>query len=301
MNVSRRDFLKYCGLSATAIGLSSTDLGLLEKALANPQAPKVVWLQGAGCTGCSVSLLNRISSVAGEVKDVGDLLINYINLVYHPNLMALSGQSAAEQAKAAYDAGGYVLAVEGGIPTAFGGNTCWAWTYNGTEVTSQDAVISLAGRAAAVLSIGTCAAWGGIPAAPPNPLGVKGVRAVTGKSAINIAGCPPHPDWIFWTVTQLLLGRSIPLDGYGRPTALFRETVHEKCPRRGREETERFGRDGYCLKELGCRGPETRCNCPSTRWNNKVSWCVEVNATCIGCTEPGFALNKSFIKPRDRY
>ena len=217
MNISRRDFLKYCGLSATAIGLSATDLALLEKALANPKGPSVIWLQGAGCTGCSVSLMNRISSAANEVKDVGDLLINYINLVYHPNLMALAGQSAVDEAKKAYDAGGYILAVEGGIPTALNGNACWAWTFNEIEVTFKEAVTSLADKAVAILSIGTCASWGGLSAAPPNPLAVKGVKAVTGKNTINIAGCPPHPDWLVWAVAQLLLGKTVALDGLRPP------------------------------------------------------------------------------------
>jgi hydrogenase small subunit len=262
--------------------------------LANPSGPKVIWLQGAGCTGCSVSLLNRISTAAGEVKDVGDLLINYINLIYHPNVMALAGQAAVDEAQKAYAAGGYVLAVEGAVPTGLGGNTCFAWTYNGVEVTFKDAVAGLAAKAAAVLCIGTCAAWGGLSAAPPNPLAVRGVKAATGKNTINIAGCPPHPDWIVWAVAQFLLGKAISLDTYGRPTALFNRTVHEQCPRRGREEAKQFGLDGYCLKELGCRGPETRCNCPVTRWNNKASWCVEVNAPCIGCTEPDFPGSNSF-------
>lgn len=292
MNISRRDFLKYCGLSATALGLSAVDLGQLEKALAGPNGPSVLWLQGAACTGCSVSLLNRISATGP--KSAGDLLINYINLAYHPNLMALAGDSAVAELEKTFVKGGYVLAIEGGVPTAFGGNTCWPWESNGKGVPFSEAVIRLAGKAAAILCIGTCAAWGGIPAAPPNPMGVKGVKTVTGKNTINIAGCPPHPDWIFWVVAQLLMSKTITLDSYGRPTYLFGRTVHEQCPRREREETAQFGQEGYCLKELGCRGPETRGNCPVTRWNNQVSWCVEVNAPCIGCTEPGFPGTESF-------
>ena len=96
--------------------------------------------------------------------------------------MASAGQEAVAEAEAVYQKGGYVLAVEGGVPTAFNGSACWAWTYNGVEVTFLDAVKALAGKAAAILCIGTCAAWGGIPAAPPNPAGIKGVKAVTGKT-----------------------------------------------------------------------------------------------------------------------
>lgn len=292
MNISRRDFLKYCGASAAAIGLSATDLGGLEKALAKSGAPTVIWLQGSGCTGCSVSLLNRISGSAPT--SAADLLINSINLAYHPTLMASAGQLAADQARDAYDLGGYVLAVEGGVPTAFGGNACWAWNYNGVDVTFQEAVTGLASRAAAVLSIGTCAAWGGMAAAPPNPTAVRGVQAATGRPTINIAGCPPHPDSIVWVVVQLLLGRSIALDSHQRPLALYGQKVHDLCPRRDMGKARTFGQNNACLNPLGCRGPETEANCPAVLWNNRQNWCIGANAPCIGCTDPTFPGTKSF-------
>ncbi|MBI4763851.1 MAG: twin-arginine translocation signal domain-containing protein [Deltaproteobacteria bacterium] len=118
-NVSRRDFLKYCGIGAGALGLSMTDLGLLEKALANPNGPAVIWLQGGSCTGCSESFLNRISSTSPQTA--ANVLIDAVNLVYHPTLMASAGQEAVAEAEAVYKMGGYVLAVEGGVPTAFNG------------------------------------------------------------------------------------------------------------------------------------------------------------------------------------
>ena len=295
MEITRRDFLKYCGLTAAALGLSGSDLLRLEEALAATTGPTVIWLQGSSCTGCSVSLLNRISP--SSPTTVADLLINKINLVYHPNLMGSAGQSAVEIAKAAYTKGGYILAVEGGVPTAFNGQTCWAWTYNDVDITFLKAATDLASRAAAVLAIGTCAGWGGIPAAPPNPTQVKGVSAAVGKSTINIAGCPPHPDWIVWVVAQLMLGNTIPLDSFGRPRALFSQKVHDRCPRKESNEANTFGTGG-CLKELGCRGPETEANCPSQLWNNRSNWCIDANAPCYGCTEPGFPGIKPFYKDR---
>src|SRR5512136_1111432 len=110
MNVTRRDFLKYLGMSAATLGLSGTDLARLREVLANPGGPSVIWLQGAGCTGCSESFLNRISTSASEPKTAGDVLINSINLIYHPTLMSLAGEDAVDQAEAAYTKGGYVLA-----------------------------------------------------------------------------------------------------------------------------------------------------------------------------------------------
>ncbi len=228
-NISRRDFLKFCGMGAAALGLSFSDLGKLQKVLASTTGPKVIWLQGAGCTGCSESFLNRIS--ASAPKTAADVLINNINRD-HPTLMALAGDSAVAQAETAYNEGGYILAVEGGVPTAFKGFACAAWTYNGVEVTFQQAVTDLASRASRVLCIGTCAAWGGIPAAPPNPTGIMGVSQIIRKSTINIAGCPTHPDWIVWAVAQLLLNRAIPVDSHGRPTQFFSTNCPQSVPTR---------------------------------------------------------------------
>jgi len=297
MRISRRDFLKICGISAGALGLNATDLARLKEALANSNGPAVIWLQGSACTGCSVSFLNRISTSAPLTAK--DVLIDSVNLVYHPNLMALAGDSAVGQIEAAYSKGGYVLAVEGGVPTNFGGSACWAWSRNNQDVTFQQAVLGLSAKAAAILAVGTCAAFGGIPAAPPNPTGVKSVKTVTGKTTINIAGCPPHPDWIVWVVVQLLLNKPISLDSSGRPRALFNRTVHDQCPREEREETSTFGVDNRCLEELGCRGKETRANCPQVLWNGRANWCVDANAPCLGCTNPNFPDPQPFYKSED--
>jgi hydrogenase small subunit len=297
VKISRRDFLKYCGVSAAVLGISTTELGQLEEALANPNAPTVIWLQGSGCTGCSVSFLNRISTSAP--KSAADILVNFINLQFHAQLMSVAGESAVSIVEDVYNNDNYILVVEGGVPTAFGGATCWAWSYNGVDVTFQSAVKDLAARALKVVCIGTCASWGGIAAAAPNPTGVKGVKAATGKTTINVAGCPPHPDWITWAIVQLLINNTVTLDSYGRPKALYGKTVHDLCPRKETDETNKFGVDKRCLKELGCRGPETRANCPTQLWNNRSNWCVDANAPCLGCTEPTFPGTKPFYTHGD--
>jgi len=294
VNVTRRTFLKYCGASAASLGLSAAELARLEEALASTKGPTVVWLQGAACTGCSVSFLNRISTA--EPRTAGSLLIDSVNLVYHPNLMALAGESAAAEAVKAYQTGGYVLAVEGAVPSAFGGATCWPWTYQGREATFQAVVTDMARNAAAVLSIGTCASFGGIPAAPPNPTGARGVFAATGRPTINVAGCPPHPDWIVWTISQLLLAKSIALDEARRPTAIYGSKIHDRCPRKGTGETKTIGVDGRCLKELGCQGPRTKANCQAVLWNGRMNWCIDANAPCHACTESTFPGTRSFYK-----
>jgi hydrogenase small subunit len=291
MRIHRRQFLKYCMGSAAALGLPLTVIGKLENAFADDtvELPKVIWLNGANCTGCTVSLANRFSD--GDVKDVADLLLNYIDLVFHPNLMGAAGDLAVQQLETAAR-GDYILAVDGGIPTAFGGHTCLLWTdETGHEVTAMEAVKKLAPNAAAILSIGTCASHGGMPAGNPNPTGIVSVSELIGKPTINLPGCPIHPDWIVWTVANLLAGVIPPLDGAGRPSELYHgaaESIHKVCPRKGKPKAVTFGQDNTCLKELGCRGPETRADCPSRKWNNGTNWCIGANAICLGCTESGF-------------
>ncbi|MBW1829973.1 MAG: iron hydrogenase, partial [Deltaproteobacteria bacterium] len=161
--VSRRNFIKYCIASAAALGLNLTVLGKLEQVLAaGGNAPTVIWLNGANCTGCTVSLANLFSTQ--EPTDVADLLVNTIDLAFHPNLMGAAGDLAVAQLKSAAS-GSFILAVDGGIPTAFGGRTCMVWTEGGREITAMEAVKELAPKAAVVLSIGTCASFGGVPAA----------------------------------------------------------------------------------------------------------------------------------------
>jgi hydrogenase small subunit len=286
MILSRRDFLNMCKTSSLALGLSALDIVKLQEALANPNAPTILWLQGSACTGCTVSLLNYVS--AARPADIADLLINNVNLAYHNTAMAAVADTGLEALDAAYAKGGYVLAVEGGVPTAFGGHACIAWSRNGQDVTFQDAVKTLAARASSILCIGTCASWGGVPAAPPNPTAVRGVGIITGRRTINIAGCPPHPNWIVWTIANLLLGRVGELDDKGRPKALFSRSVHERCPRKEMPEAWTYGQDGRCLEEMMCAGPKTRANCPTIGWNNNANWCVDANSPCIGCTEPLF-------------
>lgn len=291
MQLRRREFLKYCIGSAATLGLPINIVGKLEQALAGDVStlPTVIWLNGANCTGCTVSLANLIAQEGP--KDIADLLTGYIDLAFHPNLMGTAGDLAVEQLHTAAG-GNYILAVDGGIPTAFDGYTCMLYAdRNGHEVTAKEAVLTLADKAAAILSIGTCASYGGIPGAFPNPTDVVSVGELIGGATINIPGCPTHPDWVVWTVANLLAGTVPELDDFNRPMALFgaeSKIVHKVCPRKGKDETKIFGDDEGCLKPLGCRGPQTRAECPTRKWNNGTNWCIGAGAICVGCTESQF-------------
>jgi NiFe hydrogenase small subunit HydA len=321
MAISRRSFMKYCGLAAGALGLDSTGLGLLQKVLANPLAPSVIWLQGSACAGCSVSLLNRIADTGPAT--VTEVLTGAINLVYHTTLMVPAGDPAVAEMRRVYEGGNYVLVLEGGVPTAAGGAACIAHSLHGEEVTFQQAVQEMTARALATVCVGTCSSFGGIPASGSNPTGIVGVRQLTGRPTINISGCPANPDWVIWAVVQLLTGTPVDLDSDGRPTALYGTnlagatapaTLHDKCPRNRdvnpnapTAATSFDNCNGRCLLDLGCRGPVVKARCdgcwntkatdptnpPSERWRN---WCVGANAPCQGCVEKTFPGPQSFFE-----
>jgi hydrogenase small subunit len=193
-------------------------------------------------------------------------------------------------------AGKFILAVEGGIPTIYNGKTCTIYTNNGVDVTALAAVQTLAPLASKVLSIGTCASFGGMAAASPNPTQIKSVSAASGVSTINIPGCPPHPDWIVWTIAQLLAGVTPSLDSSHRPTTLYGKTVHSQCSRINASWATSLASTGLCNGNLGCKGRNTHADCPTRLWNNNTNWCVGTvsssgngaDSLCQGCTESGF-------------
>lgn len=289
MNITRRTFLKHCLASAGALSLAPAALARLEATLADATAPTIVWLHGSGCQGDSISFLNRIdaSAEAGQ-KTVDDILINSVNLAYHTVLMSSAGPTAVAMAKQARQAGGYILALEGGVPRVFAGRACQVWSAEGQAVTYEQAVKDFATDAAAIVCVGTCASYGGIPRSGSNPTDVISVKEATGRSVVNIPGCPAHPDWITWVIVQLLLGNPIECDIHDRPLAIYGTNLHDKCPRLDSEFATSFGQDHRCLLDLGCRGKTVFSDCANRKWNNGANWCVDSNGMCIGCVEPTF-------------
>lgn len=290
MQLSRRSFLAYCLGSAAALGLTPRQLRALQRLVLSPDAPTVVWLQGAGCNGCSISFLNLVSPE--PPTDAADALLNVINLVYHPTLMAAAGESAANAALSASD---YLLVVEGGIPTAFDGAACWGWTHNGHEQTFRSIVETLGAGASQVIALGQCATFGGIPAAGSNPAGVQSASAIIGRPTINVPGCPPHPDWLVWVLARLIIGETIQLDDQSRPYDLFWKTVHQRCVYRWESEADHYGQEGMCFEGLGCKGKHTHGDCPDRQFNNGVSWCAAVGSPCIGCTDSTFPASEPLL------
>lgn len=258
----------------------------------------VIWFQGAGCTGCSVSLLNAASPRIQNL--ILDELVpgKHVNLKFHMTIMAGEGEPVIEVLRDVQERekGEYILIVEGSIPTAAGGIYGTLGEENGKPVTLLNRVESLGENAFLTIAMGTCSSYGGIPAAKPNPTGCKPVEEIFRSKkidtpVINIPGCPPHPDWLLGTVASLLLGTPLELDDIKRPKLFYGRLIHENCFRRPEFDKGNFAKklsDEGCLYKVGCKGHYTYADCFSRQWNNGVNWCIKAGSPCHGCVEPVF-------------
>ena len=274
--ITRRSFLKYCTVIAGALGLGPAFGPKIYQAFAASPRPSVLWLHFAECTGCTEAVL-RTSS-----PGFADLIFDVISLDYHETVMAAAGAQAEDalHSMATANSGQFFCVVEGAVPTAAGG--VYGMIGGRTMLSiAQD----ICPQAQAVISLGTCASFGGIAAAAPNPTGAKGVKDALGAQlsvpVINISGCPPNPVNFVATIANYLLQGTLPsLDSLGRPQFAYSQTVHSRCPYRDQESR--------CLKDQGCKGPRCQNNCPSVKFNDGTSWPVQAGHPCIGCSEPNF-------------
>jgi ferredoxin hydrogenase small subunit/hydrogenase small subunit len=287
-SVSRRDFMKLCAAVAVAMGMEASMAPTVARALEAKRRPAVIHLHGAECTGCTEALLRATDPF------IDVLIMETISLDYSETLMAAAGEAAhraLEQAMANPD--GYICTIEGAIPTYQGG----LYGQIGGE-TMFSLFARVASRAKAVIALGSCASFGGVQAAAPNPSGAKGAAealAAVGVEPINVAGCPPNPINYIGTVVHLLTKGMPELDNARRPKLFYGVTVHDKCERRKHFDKGEFAlsfaseeaRQGWCLHKLGCRGPWTYNNCPTALFN-QTNWPVRAGGPCLGCSEPGF-------------
>jgi [NiFe] hydrogenase small subunit len=287
--VSRRDFMKYCGFLTATMGLSSSFVPGVAEVFASPkQRPPVIWLHFAECTGCSEATLRSM------YPWIDELVLEILSIEYHETIMAAAGYQAEDNLHAAVKKYNekFICVVEGGIATKYNGAYGKIAGRTFLEIAND-----VCRKAMAVISLGTCAAYGGIQAASPNPGGYKGVHDALGIPTVNIPGCPPNPINLVGTVVNfLLLGKLPEVDDIGRPLFAYGKSIHDQCPRRSHFENdefvEQFGSEeaanGYCLYKVGCKGPDTYNNCPIVKFNDGTSWPVEAGHPCIGCSEPNF-------------
>jgi hydrogenase small subunit len=275
------------------------------------------WLSGMGCDGCTISTLGATEPSIEELL-TGSLPGMPTLVLHHYATSVESGDHfthSLEKAERGELDAPFVIVYEGSIAdetltvdgepwAAEGSLPTWAPGHERRRVSTAEWVRRLAPRAAALVAIGTCATWGGIPAADGNPTAAMSVMDFVGKDyrsafglpVINVPGCAPLGDNFTETVAVLLLflNKRAPLpefDDLGRPAWLLGDTVHRKCPRAGWYEEGTFARefgDRECLVEIGCWGPVVNCNITERGAVGHMGGCMVSGGSCIGCTMPGF-------------
>ncbi len=286
--ISRRGFLKFCATTASLMALPPAMIPVVASALEKARRPSVIWLSFQECTGCTESLTRS------HATTIESLIFDHISLDYHHTLQAASGTAAEAAREAAMrdNHGQYLLIVDGSIPLGNPGYSTIA------GVSNLDMLRETAEGAAGIIAIGTCAAYGGLPHAAPNPTGAVSVsEIITDKPIVNVPGCPPIPVVITGVLTHFLTFGTLPeLDSIGRPMAFYGQNIHDRCYRRSFYDRGLFAetfddegaRKGWCLYKLGCKGPVTYNACATTKWNNGTSFPIESGHPCLGCSEPDF-------------
>jgi hydrogenase small subunit len=259
----------------------------------------VVWLQGAACSGCVVSVLNALS------PSIHTVLLRELTPGKHVNLRFLMTAMAGQGAQVIdvlrdtreNQPGGYILVVEGSIQLT---HPMFATLgeRGDEEVPISEVAATMAKDALAVVGLGACAAFGGIPSAAPNPTGAISIaehlaREKIDTPVINVPGCPPHPDWLIGSLAAVMRYGldAVEVDEVGRPKAFYGKLVHETCQRRPDFDAGKFAKafgEPGCLYELGCKGPVSYADCPVRQWNSGTSYCINAGSPCHGCTEPDF-------------
>lgn len=290
--INRRDFIKYCAAVAALFGLPEFDVTTrVAHALETPEShkPPVMWLEGLACAGCTISLTQSLH------PPISSIILDTISLRQHDTIMAASGHLVEQVHDELVKEGGYILIVEGAIPSAddrfcmIGGRPF------------RELVENAAKNATAVLAVGACSAFGGIPRSTPS----KGIsvsetlkRAKIDKPVVNISTCPVHPDHLLGTILHMLVtGKTPELDSKGRPAMYFGDTrlLHDNCRRRGHFDAGEFLTDwndpkqkDWCLFMKGCKGPLAYIDCGIRRWNDGINFCLDCGGLCQACGEPDF-------------
>ncbi|MFV8395604.1 hydrogenase small subunit [Corynebacterium hindlerae] len=291
--VPRRDFLKMCGGLAGVFAVGSPLAQMPEAAaeeIANKlgavKKPNVVWLQLQECTGCMESTIRSGGAT------VEQLVLELLSVNYNDLVMAASG-TGAEKALEDTNREPHILVVNGSVPLKDDGIYC---TIGGKSV--EQVLKEAAENATVVLAVGACAVYGSVQAAKPNPTGAVGVdEIIKDKPVINVSGCPPIGEVITASLTYILThGEAPEVDAEGRPLFAYDQRIHDSCPRRAHFDAGQFvrsfddegARNGWCLYEVGCKGPSTFSPCPIVQWNLKSGWPIGAGHPCIGCTEKDF-------------
>lgn len=287
--ISRRDFLRFCSAMTAALALPMRYTDRIVKALEQTTRPALVWLEFQDCAG------NSESALRASHPSFADIVLELLSWNYHETVMAPSGKAAEKSLldTVAQQKGQYLAVVEGSIPLAANGIYCTIGGRSAIDIATQ-----VCSNAYATIAVGTCAAFGGIPAAAGGLTGAVGVgEAIPGLKLINLSACPMNGANLAATIVHWLTFKELPAtDALNRPLFAHGDRIHDDCPRRAHYDAGQFveewgdegHRQGWCLYKMGCKGPATSYNCPRIQWNDGTNWPIGVGHGCVGCAQPNF-------------
>jgi quinone-reactive Ni/Fe-hydrogenase small subunit len=289
--ISEKEVNHWISMVTATMQLHPEFEGVVKEGISTLNKVPIIWLELADCSGNSEAFIK--SSHPG----IEDLIFDYISLDYHELLMSASGDQSENALEniITNQKGEYILIVEGAIPMGMDGKFLRIGPKGETGI---QLLQKCAKDAALILSVGSCAFDGGVVAAAPNPTGAVGVSEALGREdVINLPGCPVNPMNIVGTLLSYLMFAEIPsLDQFNRPLWAYEGRIHDNCERRGHYELGEFVKEwgddgaqkGWCLFEMGCKGPYANANCPTLKFNQGTSWPVQGGHGCMGCVEKGF-------------
>jgi hydrogenase small subunit len=299
MMVTRRDFLKLTATAVATTVIAQYKMDIINVFAEARDYVHICWLNGASCTGCSVSFAQSADPDVVEILTsitVGNsgLPIALPDWMYvlHPASGSLGVELINEWIRHP-GPGKKILVVEGALQREGFCET------GGRDF--RDWVKDSAGAADHIIAFGSCSAFGGVPHAKGNVTGAIGLQdflkeagmADKARKVINLPRCPGHPDSLVLTLASLIEGIEPKLDEYNRPVVFYGKNVHEEqCPFRPYYDRGIFAKFGQseegCRFKIGCKGPVTWTDCPSRKWNDHIAFCIDVGAPCIGCSEPAW-------------
>ncbi len=286
----------------------------------------LIWLSGAGCDGCTQALIGAAEPsledlLLGNIPDVPRLAL--IHPQFGPHFFTQPKNSSRSTGSlrpvnenywkpgesyetllrraAAGELHPYLLVLDGALyeePVATNGSFAQIGAdREGQPLTTASWLKLLAPHAEAVLAVGSCASFGGMPAATvdatvANGVVVKGIEDVLGKQfrsqsdlpVIHLPGCAPAGEWMLETLHYIFLHLAhlvpLDLDETGRPRWLFNKETYPLPPRADYPPAADFD---------AARSPKVACTVPAQGWLRGLGGCTRMGGSCIACTERNFA------------
>jgi hydrogenase small subunit len=295
LKLSRRNFMKTVAAMGATAFLTAFKADIVKALTDVKDYWHICWINGASCSGCTISfaqiaepdLIQVLTEITVGTSGLPIALPDYMETI-HPASGTLA--ESLKERWAEGQQGKRIMVVEGSIQ-----DPGWCLIANKDF---REHVRETAETADAIVAVGQCATYGGIPSAKPNPTNARGLKDYLteigiNKPVINLPLCPVNGEHVLLTLAAVMINAPVELDEHGRPKAFFGTNMHDElCPYRPYYDRGIFitvpGEGEGCRYKIGCKGPLTHTDCPSRKWVNHTSYCVEVGAPCIGCSEPGW-------------